>query len=305
MVRMPLEVELQRNYKHSVAGARLKLEYSTSNDKSGDDERDDKNSKHNNMGGGEQKASTTTIKRADATVASKEEEEELLPPPKMKDDPASKKKKNKATANESPLPSSSSATEKQPHSLTTTTTISPLELWYHRASKFIASDMNYLTQEAAKSTHEYFDATTLDDRLAEMLQLYLDHQETWQEVCLVIQKPEPSIAAKRGERKGRFSARTPLEEEEVDGELKQPAITLVLNRPMAMKLTESLARLVLFGDAVGPTTTTERNRGDGTRPNLQRFLRAFGSECALYIGGTYVCVWREREMDRRVNLRNE
>ena len=165
---------MQRNYKHSVTGARLKLKYEK------DDDEDE-----------EEEGESTTAKQ------------------------------------------------------------STLELWYRRASKLIASDMVYLTEEAA--TNGQIDATTLNDKMAEMLQLYLDHQETWQEVCLVLEKTE------------------------------KEAISLVLNRPMAMKLTESLGQLVLYGgfsDISSGGRSTKK-----TRTDLNRFMRAFGSECALYIGG--------------------
>lgn len=75
-------------------------------------------------------------------------------------------------------------------------------------------------------------------------------QESWQEVCLVLE---------RNVETGKST-------------------TIVLNRPMAMKLTENLARLVLNGAFV---STTPKNKSD-----LVKFVLAFGNECAVYVGGS-------------------
>lgn len=171
VVRMPLEVELQRNYKHSVTGKRLMKEYSESKDDNND----------------------------------------------------------------------------QDHSA--------LALWYKRAQSLIEADLKYLTEEVA--VEGQIDATTLDDKMAEMLQLYLDHQETWQEVCLVLEHHREHQPQDNG------------------------TTTLVLNRPMAMKLTENIAQLVLYGAF---TTGSNANRSS-SRLDLNRFMKAFGAECAVYIGG--------------------
>jgi glucose-6-phosphate 1-epimerase/putative transcriptional regulator len=55
------------------------------------------------------------------------------------------------------------------------------------------------------------------------------------------------------------------------------ATTLVLNRPMAFKLSENLAQLVLNG---AYSTTTSKTKRD-----VMQFLLAFGKECAVYVGG--------------------
>jgi len=54
--------------------------------------------------------------------------------------------------------------------------------------------------------------------------------------------------------------------------------TIVLNRPMAMKLTENLARLLYNGAFV---SSSPNNKKD-----LVKFMLAFGQECAVYVGGT-------------------
>jgi hypothetical protein len=89
------------------------------------------------------------------------------------------------------------------------------------------------------------DPSKLPKASAELLHLYLEHQETWQEVCLVL------------------SSRS----------------TVVLNRPMAFKLTDAMARLVLYGSMDQPTASQR------SAPILRDFLRAFGTECAVYVGG--------------------
>jgi len=99
------------------------------------------------------------------------------------------------------------------------------------------------------------DATTLDDEASELLQLYLDNQETWQEVCLVLEKDDNTGTA----------------------------TTLVLNRPMALKLTENLAHLVLHG--VFRNNKKEQESSFKSRTGLVKFMQAFGQECAVYIGG--------------------
>ena len=59
------------------------------------------------------------------------------------------------------------------------------------------------------------------------------------------------------------------------------ATTVVLNRPMAFKLTENLAQLVLQG-----ASRTDGSSSGVGRPSLDRFRQAFGKECAVYVGGT-------------------
>jgi hypothetical protein len=98
------------------------------------------------------------------------------------------------------------------------------------------------------------DPRQLEPTAESLLKIYLDNQESWQEVGLV---------AERNEMTGN-------------------AVTYVLNRPMAFRLTENLARLVLFGASSamedGGVAVSEMNW-------YTKFLRAFESSCAVYIGG--------------------
>ena len=85
----------------------------------------------------------------------------------------------------------------------------------------------------------------------ELLQLYMDHQNTWQEVCLVIEKDEKTGCSK----------------------------TITINRPMAFKLSKSLGRLVLYGAAYNDQVSTSETQ------SLVKFLSVFENECGVYVGG--------------------
>ena len=127
--------------------------------------------------------------------------------------------------------------------------VDDLEEWYHESQSLIAESMTEIAQMAGEDGQ--IDATTLPDDKAELLTLYLDNQESWQEVCLVLER-DTDVGT---------------------------GSTLVLNRPMAFQLTENLARLVLHGEF---SVVTPAN---GRKPDLHKFMAAFGSECAVYIGG--------------------
>ena len=134
-------------------------------------------------------------------------------------------------------------------------------VWYKQAQSHVEDKMLQIASQAGKDGQ--IDASSLNDSNAELLQLYLDNQETWQEVCLVVDRDETT---------GRAS-------------------TLVLNRPMALKLTENLARLVLNGAYRSSASTVVKLFREDTDADKQRtkqlirFMLAFGQECAVYIGG--------------------
>ena len=126
--------------------------------------------------------------------------------------------------------------------------------WYARSRDLIEQQMKEIADKA--DDEGQIDATTLADDYSEMLNLYLENQEHWQEVCLV------------------------LEQETSSDEKSKTAKTLVLNRPMAFKLTKELGKLVYFGSSDGTTkVSTEKVQG------CTRFMMAFREECAVYIGG--------------------
>lgn len=124
----------------------------------------------------------------------------------------------------------------------------PTSDWYRAAQLLVESEMQDIAESAEGGQ---INAEDLGDEAAEMLQLYIDNQETWQEICLVTDRDETAGTA----------------------------TTLVLNRPMAMKLTENLAQLVRYGAYVANDTEARASK------DLVKFMLAFGSECAVYVGG--------------------
>jgi hypothetical protein len=135
-------------------------------------------------------------------------------------------------------------------------------IWYNMAQSFIEDEMMNIAEQAEQESGQ-IDATRLTDEAADILQLYLDHQETWQEVALVIQHND---------------------EETTTTQTSSPSIMLVLNRPMALQLTENLGKLVLYGTEL-PKSSSSHPSSTSSVVELKDFLRAFGSECAVYVGG--------------------
>ena len=127
--------------------------------------------------------------------------------------------------------------------------------WYKKARLLVEDEMQEIASTADDSGQ--IDPTTLSDESTEMLQIFLDNQETWQEVCLLVEKDDDLGTAK----------------------------ALVLNRPMAFKLTENISRLVLNGAYQATTTSSERSQS-AVKKDLIKFMLAFGQECAVYVGGT-------------------
>jgi Uncharacterized ACR, COG1678 len=123
-----------------------------------------------------------------------------------------------------------------------------ISTWYSRSKRLIEEEMSKIANMA--DDEGQIDATQLKEEASEMLSLYLDNQESWQEVCLVVKKK--------------------------DGKAK----TVVLNRPMAFQLTENLGKLVLHG----AFQTQEGTKFDKQK-DLVKFMMAFKRECAVYVGG--------------------
>ena len=124
-------------------------------------------------------------------------------------------------------------------------------LWYKKSQKLIDEYMNEIA-EIANERGE-IDPSKLEPQTESLLRMYLDSQETWQEVGLVLER---------------------------DGSTGT-ATTVVINRPMAFSASESLARLILFGasGAVSDKVPIYQTK------ELVRFLTAFDSGCAVYVGG--------------------
>jgi hypothetical protein len=123
-----------------------------------------------------------------------------------------------------------------------------ISTWYGRAKRMIEDEMSKISNMS--DDEGQIDATQLKEEASEMLSLYLDNQESWQEVCLVV--------------------------ENENGNAK----TLVLNRPMAFQLTENLGKLVLNG----AFQNQEDSKFDQQK-ELVKFMMAFKRECAVYFGG--------------------
>jgi hypothetical protein len=132
-----------------------------------------------------------------------------------------------------------------PTGVTTVDTIE-MAIWYSTAQSLVEDEMKVIAGAAASNGE--LDSSVLTDDSNEVLQLYLDHQETWQEVCLVTSYDSVS------------------------------ATTLVLNRPLAFQLTDSLGKLVLFGTFSGKKSITHD-------VSFRDFMKAFGTECGIYVGG--------------------
>ncbi len=125
-------------------------------------------------------------------------------------------------------------------------------LWYKKAQKLIEEEMLNVANLANERGE--IDPMKLDEESKSLLNLYLDNQNSWQEVCLI---------AERNASEG-------------------TSTVFVLNRPMAFSVTKSLARLVLFGalDASLPDRLTPSQS-----KRLVLFLKAFENMCAVYVGG--------------------
>jgi len=137
--------------------------------------------------------------------------------------------------------------------------------WYRGAERLLKDELASIMANADADGR--IDADGLPPRSLEVLKLYMDHQNAWQEVCLVIE---------RDERAG-------------------TATTITINRPMAFKLSESLGRLVLLGahhavegggGGSGGPAAVNVHEGDGIETrNVVKFLSAFENECGVYVGG--------------------
>lgn len=122
-------------------------------------------------------------------------------------------------------------------------------LWYKKAQKLIEEEMLKIADGA--NDQGEIDPKYLAPASLSLLETYIDHQNSWQEVCLVADRD--------------FS--------------KGTATTLVLNRPMAFSVGRDLARLVLFGGSISDKLAASQSK------LLVSFLSAFQNTCAVYVGG--------------------
>jgi len=118
--------------------------------------------------------------------------------------------------------------------------------WYRKAQALIEEETNEITSSAVGGE---LDASKLTSESKDFLNLYLGHQDTWQEVCLVTEKDS------RGN-----------------------AVSLVMNRPMSFSLSDGVARLVLFGAYRNDLSIVEKEV-------MVKFMIAFDKEIYVYLGG--------------------
>jgi len=126
-------------------------------------------------------------------------------------------------------------------------------IWYRKAQLLIGEEMKKIAEKANENGE--IDPNGLPLESEDLLKLYIDCQQNWQEVCLVTE---------RNEKDGR-------------------AITYTLNRPMAFKLTETLAKMLLFGAQMNAATNGRVPVSETNR--YTKFLLAFEKSCGVYIGG--------------------
>jgi hypothetical protein len=126
-------------------------------------------------------------------------------------------------------------------------------IWFTKAQKLIEREMREIVESVGED--ESIDADELNDERAEVLKLYLEYQESWQEVCLCLQRDEKAGTAS----------------------------IIVLNRPMAFQLTDHLARLCLYGTL--EAKMKPQSIMDEQNAEIIEFMLAFRQECAVYIGG--------------------
>jgi hypothetical protein len=121
------------------------------------------------------------------------------------------------------------------------------------------------SSKSSSSSTGIVDASVLSSDKVELLQVYLEHQKQWQQVCLIL-------------------------EHDVDN---KSSTCLVLNRPMATRVNRHLASLLLHGAYHSTSTSTtaarggSNNKSNNKNDTVQQFLRAFGSSCAVYLGGPH------------------
>jgi len=133
--------------------------------------------------------------------------------------------------------------------------------WYRGAERLLRQELAYIMSTANPDGR--IDPTKLSPDNLDLLQRYMDHQNSWQSVCLVIDRNERSGYSR----------------------------TITINRPMAFKLSRNLGMLVLFGAQKAEKISgglgflqPELSNGIETQ-SLVKFLSAFENQCAIYVGG--------------------
>lgn len=111
---------------------------------------------------------------------------------------------------------------------------------------------------SSKATDGRVSWSDISEEQRELVALYSDSQDSWQEVCLVLKAVESA-----------------------SGTSSVASECVVINRPLARSMSPELAALLLNGAEDGQ----QGGQLLYDEPFVERFLRAFGDEAAVYLGG--------------------
>lgn len=138
---------------------------------------------------------------------------------------------------------------------------------YRLADRLISETLEAVM---SKSQNGKVSIGSLSPEQQALVQLYSDAQDTWQEVALITRVDGDADADADGAPLGGSSSRRYARE------------SLVINRPLAKQMNMQLAQLLLNGAAESRPAGVPPLHSDAF---VDRFLSAFGSQCAVYLGG--------------------
>lgn len=130
---------------------------------------------------------------------------------------------------------------------------SQMEHWFPMAERMLARELEAITANAGKNG--ILNPNDLHQDSRQLLEMYLDYKQTWQEVCLMV-----------GSTQG-----------------------VVINRPITQNINKSLAKLLLEGQPSASTAATSSISDKQDSEELpygfiDRFIEAF-KQGAVYMGG--------------------
>jgi len=129
--------------------------------------------------------------------------------------------------------------------------------WFHIAERVVSRGLEDI---ASQSKAGIIDPQNLDENSRVLLKKYLHYKESWQEICLVL-----SHAPETGRSE-----------------------SIVINRPITTGINMELAKLILEGRTEEKRVTTAgfaSTAGAVSPLAVSRFVQAFGSSGAVYLGG--------------------
>jgi len=135
-------------------------------------------------------------------------------------------------------------------------------MYMHRLAESMVADC--LQQVASKASDGRVQWGAINEEQRELVRLYSEAQDAWQEVALVLK----TGSGREGDDNSSAEGATVATE------------SVVINRPIAKSMSHALAELLLNGDGDGrdgPPLFDETY--------IQKFLRAFGAQAAVYVGG--------------------